>query len=141
MVLIIAEKPSLARNIAGAIGNPIKKSGYLECGSFLVTWAFGHLFSLCDIEEYYPPTEEKRWTMDNLPCFPAEFKFRLRDGANKKPDEGVARQFGIIRQLCRRADVDTIVNAGDSDREGEIIVRLCVEKAMENCEPKPVCRL
>ena len=141
MVLIIAEKPSLARNIAGAIGNPVKKSGYLECGSFLVTWAFGHLFSLCDIEEYYPPTEEKRWSMDNLPCFPAEFKFRLRDGANKKPDEGVVRQFGVIRQLCRRADVDTIVNAGDSDREGEIIVRLCVEKAMENCEPKPVCRL
>lgn len=79
--------------------------------------------------------------MDNLPCFPEEFKFRIRSGADKKPDAGVERQFGVIRSLCRREDVTTIVNAGDSDREGEIIVRLCVDNAMRDVDKKPVCRL
>ena len=79
--------------------------------------------------------------MDNLPCFPEEFRFRIRSGADKKPDAGVERQFGVIRSLCRRDDVTTIVNAGDSDREGEIIVRLCVDNAMRDVEKKPVCRL
>ena len=79
--------------------------------------------------------------MDNLPCFPEKFKFRIKSGADKKPDAGVERQFGVIRSLCRREDVTTIVNAGDSDREGEIIVRLCVENAMRDFGEKPVCRL
>lgn len=141
MTLIIAEKPSLARNIAAAIGEPVKRNGYLECGDYLVAWAFGHLFSLCDIEEYSPNPDGGAWSMKNIPCFPEEFRFRLRTGGDKQPDAGVVRQFGIIRSLCRREDVRMIINAGDSDREGEIIVRLCIENAMKDAEPKPVCRL
>ena len=131
MIVIIAEKPSLARNIVAGIGqftklNFQKKNGYFEGGDYLVTWAFGHLFSLCDIEDYTGGEVGKRWTMDSLPCFPEAFKYKLRMGADKKVDVGVQHQFETIKFLCCREDVDTIVNAGDSDREGEIIVRLCV---------------
>ena len=132
MKLIIAEKPSLARNIVAGISATMKKAnGYYEGGEYIVTWAFGHLFSLCDIEEYQetPPASAK-WTMENLPCFPSEFKFRIKKDASKNVDAGAQRQFEVIKRLCNRADVDTIVNAGDADREGEIIVRLCVINAM-----------
>ncbi len=135
MILIIAEKPSLARNIAAGIeGNTARRDGYLECGNYLITWAFGHLFSLADIEEYSPAPRgsEGRWTMENLPCIPTEFHFRLRQQKESgKPDAGVEKQFRIISSLCNRPDVDTIVNAGDADREGEIIVRLCVRHALK----------
>ncbi len=128
MILIIAEKPSLGRNIAGSIGNMTQRNGYIEGNGYIVTWAFGHLFSLVDIEDYGERTEEKpRWVMDNLPCFPGKFRFELRRGPDKKADSGVIRQFELIKSLCARPDVDTIVNAGDADREGEIIVRLCVD--------------
>lgn len=128
MQLIIAEKPSLARNIATAIGQPRRNDGYLEVGDYLVTWAFGHLFSLCDIESYIPGADPNaRWTMEHLPCFPKEFRFELRKGDDKKSvDAGVQKQFGIISALCKRDDVTAIINAGDADREGEIIVRLCI---------------
>ncbi len=94
---------------------------------YIVTWAFGHLFSLADIEDYNP-NPDGRWSMKNIPCFPESFKFELKKGRDKTVDEGVKRQFEIIKNLCCRDDVDTIVNAGDSDREGEIIIRICVEK-------------
>ncbi len=140
MILIIAEKPSLGRNIAGSIGNMTSKNGYMEGNGYIVTWAFGHLFSLADIEEYSDtPVEDRRWKMDNLPCFPKEFRFELKKGSDKKVDGGVVRQFELIKTLCNRADVDTVVNAGDADREGEIIVRLCVRHAMS--ESKPFKRL
>ena len=131
MIVIIAEKPSLARNIVAGIGqftklNFQRKNGYFEGGDYLVTWAFGHLFSLCDIEDYTGGEAGKKWCMDSLPCFPTEFKYKLRMGADKKVDTGVEKQFETIKYLCLRDDVKTIVNAGDSDREGEIIVRLCV---------------
>ena len=131
MIVIIAEKPSLARNIVAGIGqftklNFQRKNGYFEGGDYLVTWAFGHLFSLCDIEDYTGGEAGKKWCMDSLPCFPSEFKYKLRMGADKKVDTGVEKQFETIKYLCLRDDVKTIVNAGDSDREGEIIVRLCV---------------
>ena len=117
MVLIIAEKPSLGRNIAAGLGNFQRRDGYLENDKCIITWAFGHLFSLADIETY-SPTQDNRWTLDNLPCFPTEFKFELRKADNKKGvDAGVKKQFGIISTLCNRPDVDTIVNAGDADRE------------------------
>ena len=131
MILIIAEKPSLARNIASAIGKLSRRDGYLEGEGYIVTWAFGHLFSLCDIEDYTGPTSNGRWSMENLPCFPKDFKFRLKQDKDKKQDEGVKKQFDIISNLCNRADVEKIVNAGDSDREGEIIIRLCVSNALK----------
>ena len=128
MKLIIAEKPSLARNIAAGIGKFTNRQGYMENSEYIITWAFGHLFSLADVEAYYDPNyksgDKPKWTLDNLPCFPGQFKFVLRGG-----DEGVARQFMTIRALCRRPDVDTVINAGDADREGEIIVRLCMIKS------------
>lgn len=130
MILIIAEKPSLARNINAGIGNMTRKNGYFEGSGYIVTWSFGHLFSLCDVEDYgLAPQKEDgktRWTMDNLPCFPEKFKFKLRKDDSGKADDGVRDRFNTIKQLCLRDDVDTIVNAGDADREGEIIVRLCV---------------
>ena len=132
MKLIIAEKPSLARNIIAGIGGKMdKKDGYYIGENYIVSWAFGHLFSLCDIESY-TGSESTRWTLDNLPCFPKEFKFELRRADNKKGvDSGVRKQFNTLKTLCNRPDVDCIINAGDADREGEIIVRLCVMNALE----------
>lgn len=129
MIVVIAEKPSLARNIVTGIGNLTKKNGYYEGLGYIVTWAFGHLFSLCDIEEY-THTNNTKWTMDNLPCFPEKFKFRLKYDENKQVDKGVQKQFDLIKTLVNREDIDTIVNAGDADREGEIIVRLCVMNSL-----------
>ncbi|MBE6698341.1 MAG: DNA topoisomerase III [Ruminococcaceae bacterium] len=144
MILILAEKPSLGRNIAAAIeqipGNARmhKCDGFLEGNGYLVSWAFGHLFSLSDVE-YYSPSPDGRWSMENLPCFPQKFHFDLRRGNDKRVDSGVVKQFETIRALCNRADVDTIVNAGDADREGEIIIRLCIEHALQ--QPKALKRL
>ena len=143
MKLIIAEKPSLARNIVAGIDGTMKKAnGYYEGGDYIVTWAFGHLFSLCDIEDYQENSPANaKWTIDNLPCFPTEFKFRIKKDASKHVDAGAQKQFEIIKRLCNRADVDTIVNAGDADREGEIIVRLCVTNAMNGNVSKKFLRL
>ena len=142
MILIIAEKPSLARNIVSAIGKMNRRDGYYEGSGYIVSWAFGHLFSLADIEHYNPaPEGQTGWTMANLPCFPEKFDFELRKGADKKDDGGVIKQFSILKSLCNRPDVDTIVNAGDADREGEIIVRLCVDNALESGSKKMQKRL
>lgn len=172
--LIIAEKPSLARNIADGIGGSfVRRDGYMQSGEYIVTWAFGHLFSLADVE-YYSENErgsavpqsqdngfsgsspapegqknsssdyvgggrKRRWTLDELPCFPGKFKFVLRRAADNSPDKGVEKQFSVIRSLCERSDVDTIINAGDADREGEIIVRLCIMNS--DCSGKKLLRL
>ncbi len=131
MILIIAEKPSLARNIVAGIGTMQRKNGYYENKEYLVTWAFGHLFTLYDIEDYNENKETNiKWSMDNIPCYPEKFKFNLKKDKNKQIDTGVVNQFNIIKTLINREDVDTVVNAGDSDREGEIIVRLCIENAL-----------
>ena len=140
MILIIAEKPSLARNIGAGIGKMITHNGYLEGNGYIITWAFGHLFSLVDIEYYNPsPDGSGKWSMQNLPCFPPKFVFELKKDAKKQVDDGVVKQFKIIKQLCNRPDVNMIVNAGDADREGEIIVRLCIQNALES--PKEIRRL
>ena len=130
MVVIIAEKPSLARNIVAGIGKMDKKDGYFIGETYIVTWAFGHLFSLVDVEAYTDSPTGK-WTLDNLPCFPEKFRFELKRGADKSVDYGVKKQYTVIEKLVNRPDVDTIVNAGDADREGEIIVRLCIENALK----------
>ena len=127
MKLIIAEKPSLARTLCDALGKFSKKGNYFINENYIVTWVFGHLFSLADIE-YYNPNPEKYWSLKNIPCFPERFHFELRHDKNGNVDSGVKAQFETIKALCLRDDVDTIVNAGDSDREGEIIVRTCIEK-------------
>lgn len=134
MKLIIAEKPTLARNIVDGIGKMDKKNGYYINDEYIVSWVFGHLFSLVDVEEY-TGGERLGWTLDNLPCFPEKFRFELKKGEDKKVDSGVKRQFSIIETLCNRQDVDTIINAGDADREGEIIVRICVENALKTKKP------
>ena len=136
MKLIIAEKPSLARNICAGIGKMDKKDGYFINQDYIVSWAFGHLFSLVDVESYTGAERGSGWTLDNLPCFPENFKFELRRGEDKKVDYGVEKQFKILRELCNRPDVDAIVNAGDADREGEIIVRLCIDNALQTEKAK-----
>ncbi len=132
MILIIAEKPSLARNIVAGIGTMKKMDGYFENGDYIITWAFGHLFTLYDIEDY---SNEKidniKWNLNNIPCFPEKFMFSLKKDKNKQIDKGILKQFNTIKSLCNRKDVEKIVNAGDSDREGEIIVRLCIDNALE----------
>ncbi len=150
MQLIIAEKPSLGRNIVDAIngmgnGTMTKRAGYYEGAGYVVTWAFGHLFTLADVEYYTNPDwdgkEKPRWTLDNLPCFPKKFHFSLRMGDDGKPDKGVQTQFETIKALCNRDDIDTIINAGDADREGEIIVRRCISEAMDDETRKSQKRL
>lgn len=144
--LIIAEKPSLAQNIAKAISNTGEhmksNNGYLESENYIITFAFGHLMSLYNIEEYdpsYDPNAKLRWTMDNLPFIPEEFKFGLRkDPKTKKVDAGIKKQFLIIKTLINRGEVGTIVHAGDAGREGEVIVRLII---MACGNSKPVKRL
>ena len=131
MILIIAEKPSLARNIVSAIGNMKRNDGFYSNQEYLVSWAFGHLFSLADIEDYEDKPTDNKWKMDNLPCFPKKFKFNLKKDSNKQVDSGIEKQFKIISNLVNREDVVKIVNAGDSDREGEIIVRLCIENSLK----------
>ena len=130
MILIIAEKPSLARNIVSAIGNMKRNDGYFENSEYIVSWAFGHLFSLADVEDYEDNPDYK-WKMDNLPCFPNKFKFNIKKNG-KEIDKGVLKQFNILKTLLNREDVVKIVNAGDSDREGEIIVRLCISNGLES---------
>ncbi|MBQ5883552.1 MAG: type IA DNA topoisomerase, partial [Clostridia bacterium] len=139
--LIIAEKPSLARNIAESIGNMKKTGNYFQNTEYIVTWVFGHLFSLADVEDYLANKPlNNRWTIDNLPCFPEKFIFKLKkNDKTKEVDSGVENQFELIKTLCNRQDVDTIINAGDADREGEIIVRICVERALNT--PKSFKRL
>ncbi len=132
MILIIAEKPSLARNIVSAIGNMKRNDGFYSNQEYLVSWAFGHLFTLADIEDYEDNVTGTKWKMDNLPCFPSKFKFNLKKDSNKQIDSGIQKQFNIISTLCNREDVVKIVNAGDSDREGEIIVRLCINNALKS---------
>ena len=133
MILIIAEKPSLARNIMAGIDEKFKKcDGFYAGETYLVSWAIGHLFSLADIESY-TGTEGKKWTLEGLPYYPEKFKFEIKKTPDKKTeDRGIRKQFEILKTLMNRPDVDTIVNAGDADREGEIIVRICIE----NADPK-----
>jgi len=119
--VIIAEKPSVAKNIAEALKSNIRKDGYLEGNGYYITWAFGHLLQLYDAKDY----DEKmaKWKMDNFPFIPKAFKYKVKNDSKKKdkPDAGAKKQLKIIEELINRNDVDMVISACDYDREGQII--------------------
>ncbi|MBY0379138.1 MAG: DNA topoisomerase 3 [Burkholderiales bacterium] len=128
MKLIIAEKPSLGKAIADWLGITKKTTNYIECkNDYVVTWAFGHLLELQDAHEYH--TEWKNWSAP-LPIWPHEFKLKLRD------DSGVKNQFNSIQFLLNRCI--EVINAGDPDREGQLLIDEILEYNSNN---KPVKRL
>ncbi len=135
--LIIAEKPSLAKNICAAIApapkwvaGKSKNSGHWENDDYIVTYAFGHLLQLNDAEDYNE--DYKKWDVDTLPIIPPSFQYK------QSGDAGAKAQLRLIKSLIDRKDVDRVVNAGDSDREGEIIIRNIFDYA--KCK-KPAYRL
>lgn len=124
--VIIAEKPSLAKSIVSAIGGNFDvRNGYYENGDYVVSYAFGHLFTLYSIADYLGE-EKTKWELSYLPFTPSEFKFKLKD------DDGVKKQFKVIKELVNRDDVDTIINCGDADREGEVIINLIIKNALKS---------
>jgi DNA topoisomerase-3 len=128
MIVCIAEKPSVARDIANVLGARETKQGYIEGNGYQVTWTFGHLCELKEPDEYNP--RWKRWDLWDLPMIPARYGIRLKD------DEGVKRQFATIEKLMQNAD--GIINCGDAGQEGELIQRWVMQKAGAKC---PVKRL
>ncbi len=128
--LVIAEKPSVGRDLASSLpGAFMKHEGYLESESHIVSWAVGHLVQLAEPDEYDP--KYKKWRMADLPIVPDEFKLVVRDERSRK-------QFTVLSKLLRRADVDDVINACDAGREGELIFAWTYEKANAS---KPVRRL
>lgn len=116
--LIIAEKPSLARNIASALNVRVSKEGYMENEKYIVSWTFGHLFKLRDVDGYVG--EKRKWSEVKLPFFPEKFEFDLKN------DLGIKKQYKILKNLINSKEVDEILNAGDADREGQIIVDIII---------------
>ena len=118
--LIIAEKPSVAKNIADATASS-RRNGYFEGQNYIITWAFGHLLQLYDARDYDP--EMRSWKIEKFPYIPEKFLYKIKsDGKNKdKPDSGVVQQMDIIKSLMERSDVEGIISATDDDREGQII--------------------
>ncbi len=128
--LIIAEKPSVGRDLTRALpGQFTKHEGYLEAEAHVVTWAVGHLVQLAEPDEY--DAKYKKWRMADLPIVPDEFRLVVRDERSRK-------QFTVISKLLKRADVDEVVNACDAGREGELIFAWTYDKAGSK---KPVQRL
>lgn len=113
--LIIAEKPSLAKEIASTLGIKVTNRGYFENENYIITFVFGHLMVLKDIDDY-KNRGKTSWRLNELPFVPPKFEFKLRD------DKGVEKQYDIIKELIIRENVSLIINAGDADREGEVIV-------------------
>jgi len=119
--LILAEKPSVSKNIADALKIKNRQDGYFEGNGYIVTWAFGHLLQLNDAKDY----DEKMstWKLENFPFIPTKFQYKVKsDPKNRdKPDRGAEKQLKIIQRLMKRQDVDTIISACDYDREGQLI--------------------
>ena len=136
--VIIAEKPSVAKNIADAYNIKIRKDWYFEGDDYLVTWAFGHLFQLFDAKDY--DENMKGWRMDKFPFIPEEFKYKVKcDNVNRSvTDKGAEKQINIIKTLIDRDDVDGVISATDQDREGELI---SLEVFMYLNQNKPIYRL
>ena len=128
MIVCVAEKPSVAREIAGVLGATTKRQGYLEGNGYQVTWTFGHLCTLKEPHDYSP--QWKTWMLSSLPMIPPRFGIKLID------NEVYTQQFGIIRTLMQNAD--EIINCGDAGQEGELIQRWVMLKAGVKC---PVKRL
>ena len=128
MVVCIAEKPSVAGDIARIIGATARRDGYYEGNGYQVTWTLGHLCELKMPEDYTPMW--RAWALSSLPIIPLKFGIRLKE------DQGVKRQFAVIEKLFSQAD--SIVNCGDAGQEGELIQRWVMLKAKAKC---PVKRL
>ena len=128
MIVCIAEKPSVARDIARIIGATSSHDGYMEGNGFQVTWTFGHLCTLKEPHDYTPMW--KAWSLTSLPMIPERFGIKLID------DQGIKKQFSIIESLMQKAE--RIVNCGDAGQEGELIQRWVMQKAGAKC---PVSRL
>ena len=119
--VILAEKPSVARNIADALNIKGKKDGYYEGDQYIVTWAFGHLLQLYDAKDY--DESMARWRMENFPFIPSKFQYKVKSSPKNrdKPDSGAKKQLSVIRSLLLRKDVDMVISACDYDREGQVI--------------------
>ncbi len=128
MIVCIAEKPSVARDIADVLGAKEKKEGYIEGNGYQVTWTFGHLCTLKEPHEYTP--DWKRWTLSSLPMIPPRFGIKLISNPTYE------KQFHVIEYLMQHADM--IINCGDAGQEGELIQRWVMQKAGARC---PVKRL
>ena len=128
MIVCIAEKPSVARDIAHVLGANQAHDGYMEGNGYQVTWTFGHLCTLKEPHDYTPMW--KAWALSRLPMIPPRFGIKLIN------DKGIAKQFHIIETLMQKAD--RIVNCGDAGQEGELIQRWVMQKAQAHC---PVSRL
>ena len=128
MIVCIAEKPSVARDIARIIGANSSRDGYMEGNGYQVTWTFGHLCTLKEPGDY--TSAWKPWALTQLPMVPQRFGIKLID------DNGIKKQFAIIERLMQAAD--GIVNCGDAGQEGELIQRWVMQKAQAKC---PVKRL
>ena len=128
MIVCIAEKPSVAKDIAKVLGANSSKDGYMEGNGYQVTWTFGHLCELKEPHEYNQ--QWKYWSLGSLPMIPPRFGIRL------KQDKGVEHQFRVITSLMQNAD--TIINCGDAGQEGELIQRWVMQLAGAKC---PVQRL
>ncbi len=128
MIVCIAEKPSVAKDIANVLGATSQRDGYLEGNGYQVTWTFGHLCELKEPHEYTPMW--KHWTLSSLPMIPQRFGIKL------KADKGIEKQFAVIEKLMSNAE--KIINCGDAGQEGELIQRWVMQKAGAKC---PVERL
>ena len=128
MIVCIAEKPSVAKDIADVLGAKTKHDGYIEGNGYQVTWTFGHL---CTLKEPHDYTQNwKNWSLGSLPMIPPRFGIKLIE------DKGIEKQFKIIESLMQKAD--GIINCGDAGQEGELIQRWVMQKAGAKC---PVKRL
>ncbi len=128
MIVCIAEKPSVAKEIADILGARTHREGYYEGNGYQVTWTFGHLCTLKEPNDYTPMWQ--RWSLSSLPMIPPRFGIKLID------DRGIEKQFGIIEKIMQSAEM--IVNCGDAGQEGELIQRWVMQKAQAKC---PVKRL
>ena len=128
MIVCIAEKPSVAKEIADILGARSRHDGYYEGNGYQVTWTFGHLCTLKEPHDYTPLWQ--RWSLGSLPMIPPRFGIKLIN------DKGIEKQFAVIERLMQAAEM--IVNCGDAGQEGELIQRWVMQKAQAKC---PVKRL